>query len=225
MSEETEFLGRLSAEDLQALKARARLRQVARGELIVTQDEPDLDVYFVQSGRATAAIYTGAGKVVAYRDIGPGAIFGELSAIDGAPRSASVEAAEAMQVLVMPRAAFRELAAARPGFALALLEHLAGQMRRMTERVFEYSTMLARERLVAELLRLAELAAPGATRAELRPPPSHFDLASRISTHREAVSREMSRLSSMGLVERADGRLLIADVPGLRSQMPSPADG
>ncbi len=162
MSEETEFLGRLAPEDLQALKARARLRQVARGELIVTQDEPGLDVYFVQSGRATAALYAGNGKVVAYRDIGPGAVFGEIAAIDGAPRTASVEAAEAMQLLVLPPAGFRELAATRPGFAWALLEHLALQMRRMTERVFEYSTMLARERLVAELLRLAELAAPGA---------------------------------------------------------------
>ncbi len=35
----------------------------------------------------------------------------------------------------------------------------------------------------------------------------------------------MSRLASMGLVERADGRLLIADVPRLRGQMPGPADG
>ncbi|WP_339949532.1 Crp/Fnr family transcriptional regulator [uncultured Albimonas sp.] len=225
MGEETEFLGRLQPEDLQALKARARLRQVARGEVIVAQEEPGLDVYFVLSGRAVAAIYADNGRVVAYRDIGPGAVFGEIAAIDGAPRTASVEAAEAMQVLVLPPAGFRELTATRPGFAWALLEHLAQQMRRMTERVFEYSTMLARERLVAELLRLAELHAPGARQAELRPPPNHFDLASRISTHREAVSREMSRLSSMGLVERADGRLLIADVPRLRAEMPGGREG
>ena len=220
MANDKEFLDRLPPADLATLKARARVRRLARGEQAVAQEDQGDEVFFVESGKGVVALYSAQGKVIAFRDIGPGAIFGELSAIDGAPRSASVQAAESMEVLVLSRADFRDMVETVPGFAWALMSHLSNQMRRMTARVFEFSTMLARERVVAELLRLAELHAPGQSSAAIHPSPSHFDLAARISTHREAVSREMSRLAQEGLVKRVDGKLVIKDVEALRGQLP-----
>ena len=104
-----------------------------------------------------------------------------------------------------------------PQLAWALLKHLSAQVRRLTERVFEFSTLLVRDRLIHELLRLAEAAGGPEGRAEIRPAPTHFELAHRISSHREMVSREMSALAKAGLVEKREGALIFSDLDQLRN--------
>jgi CRP-like cAMP-binding protein len=186
---------------------------------MIGQEDEAGEVFIIIAGSARATLYAPDGKLVADRGLGPGAIVGEIAAIDGAPRSATVTADAALKALCLDRAAFRSAVDDHPGIAWALLGHFSGQMRRMTERIFEYSTMLARERLLCELLRLADHAAPGAPRAELDPAPSHAELALRISSHREAISREMSRLSSLGLVARNGRALTLGDLGKLRATL------
>ena len=102
-----------------------------------------------------------------------------------------------------------------PSFAWALLEHLSDRMRAMTDRVYEFSTLVVRKRLIRELLRRAEgHGAPGG-RALLKPAPTHFELASSISTHREAVSREMSALAKRKLLEKRESTLVLLDLEAL----------
>ena len=59
-------------------------------------------------------------------------------------------------LLRSPRSRRAMMVAARPGLNAILLEHLSAQIRRLTERVFEFSTLAVRDRLIHELLRLAE---------------------------------------------------------------------
>lgn len=213
---QSEFLDRLGDAERAALVARLVTRRYGRGETVIEQSDGDRDVYFVLGGLARAMIFSEDGKLVAFRDIGEGAVFGELSAIDGAPRSASVVAVEDLTVGRLPVAEFRRLVETTPSFAWALLGYLSALARGLTERVYEFSTMLVRDRLVHELIRLAEPKLRPDGSAEIRPAPTHFDLAARISTHREAVSREMSRLARAGLV-RTDGRgIVIPRVEQLR---------
>jgi hypothetical protein len=82
----------------------------------------------------------------------------------------------------------------------------------MTDRVFEFSTLVVRKRLILELLRRAEEIEPLNGQVSISPAPTHFELAARISTHREAVSREMSVLAKKGLIERRGGRLILHDL-------------
>jgi len=74
-----------------------------------------------------------------------------------------------------------------------------------------------RDRQIRELLRLAEEAGIEDGRAEIRPAPAHHDLAHRISSHREVVSREMSALAKAGLVEKRRGALVVKDTDCLLS--------
>jgi len=201
------FLGRLDESDRAALAERWNVRRYGRKEMIIAHDEESRDVFFVLEGRAEATVYSGSGKAVAYRDIEPGGIFGEMSAIDGAPRSASVTALDDVVLARLPESAFREIVDARPGIAWALLTHLTFQMRRMTERIFEFSTLVVRKRLIRELLRLADRDGM----VSIKPIPTHADLAARIGTHREAVSREMSWLAKQGLIARRKDELHISD--------------
>ena len=96
--------------------------------------------------------------------------------------------------------------------AIAVLRHLAAEVRRLSERVFEFSTMVVQNRVQAELVRLAGMVGQTDGEAVLSPAPSLSDIADRISTHREAVSRELSRLTALGLLRRDHGGLRITDI-------------
>ena len=73
------------------------------------------------------------------------------------------------------------------------------------------------DRIHAELLRLARKNLSGENSAEIHPAPTHLDIANRISTHREAVSREISELSKCGILQRKNGKLIIHDINRLET--------
>lgn len=210
------FLESLDADTRARLMRGLTIRNYGRREIVIAQDDASADVYFVLKGLAVAAIYSEDGKRVSYRDIGEGAIFGELSAIDGAPRSATVMAQGSLTVGWMPGPEFRRFIETDPGFMWAMMRYMGRQVRDMTGRIFEYSTMPVRDRLIHELIRMAEAASEDGTTAAVRPAPTHADLATRISSHREAVSREMSALSKRKLVVRGNGAYRFADIEALR---------
>jgi CRP-like cAMP-binding protein len=176
------------------------------------------DVHFLVSGKARVIIHSANGRAVVFVDIGPGQVFGELAAIDKEPRSASVMALENATVATIPASAFIRLIETHPAVAMAVIRKLAGDLRRMVERVLEFSTLNVPGRIQAELLRQADVAAArtNADNVLLSPGPTLADLASRISTHREAVSRELSHLASIDLVKREKSGLRIVSRQKLR---------
>jgi CRP-like cAMP-binding protein len=214
MASSTVFFAKLSEADRDILAGRWAVRRYRRDELVIAHEDSGRDVFFVLEGRARATLFSEGGRAVAYRDIECGDIFGELSAIDGKARSASVVALEPLSAARLPEATFREIVERHPTFMWALLEHLSGQMRRMTERVYEFSTLVVRKRLIRELLRLA---GDQGGKAFVTPAPTHFALAAMISTHPEAVSREMSSLAKRGLIEKRGARLILLEPDILRS--------
>ena len=96
-----------------------------------------------------------------------------------------------------------------------LLPQLVTKIPALTTRVYEFSTLAVSNRIQAELLRLASLADPAGKAARIAPAPTHTEIASRVSTHREAVTRELARLSRIGLIERERNALLVKDVERL----------
>lgn len=210
------FLDEMSKEGREALERMMFTQHFHDGEIVIAQQDLSTSVYLVLRGAARATIFSADGKMVAYRDVPEGHIFGELAAIDGRPRAASIVAVGDLLVGVLSRDQFSDLIAIVPEFTWTLLRHFAVQTRAMTERIFEYSTMLVRERLVHELLRLADATDKRDGAAVISPAPTHYDLAIRISTHREAVSREMSRWSKMGLLVREGHTLSLRDIGKLR---------
>ena len=80
------------SESPQRVQQSCSWRRYERGEPIVEYLDRSNDVFFLFSGKARAIIYSLAGKVVSFHELGPGELFGEYVAIDGRPRSASVEA-------------------------------------------------------------------------------------------------------------------------------------
>jgi len=194
----------LPAEDRKALADRCHAHRYAAKQEIVSHAEQSSDVYFIVSGQVRATIYSAGGREVAFRDLGAGDMFGDLSAIDGKPRSASVVAVVDSFVISMTAKAFREILKTYPTVAMAALLELVDLVRGLCDRVIEMSTLGVKNRIHAELLRLAQ-----------RKMKEHADIASRVSTHREAVTRELNHLAQIGLLERRTGALVVTDVPGL----------
>ena len=184
----------------------------ARNQEVIRYGDPSRDIYFIASGSVRATIYSRSGKEVTFRDIGSGKVFGDLSAIDGRPRSANVVTRSECLLLWMSAPDYWALLDRFPSIAKVMLMEMTTMVRNLSDRVLEFSTIGARNRLHAELLRRALEVAGESNRAELVPPPTHAELANRISSHREAVSREMARLGEAGVVERSSGRLTIPDI-------------
>jgi CRP/FNR family transcriptional regulator, cyclic AMP receptor protein len=76
-----------------------------------------------------------------------------------------------------------------------------------------------RERLILELLRRAKEMEQVDGQVSICPAPTHFELAATISTHREAVSREMSTFTKCGLIERDGSRLIVRDLAALEAMI------
>jgi CRP-like cAMP-binding protein len=157
-------------------------------------------------------IFSRSGKEVSFRDLGPGQLFGDLSAIDGRPRSASVVTLSEALIVSMPAEAFWEMLRDHPDVSAGMLKELAGLVRRLSDRVVEFSTLGVKNRIHAELLRLAREHMRDENSAAINPAPTHGEIASRVSTHREAVTRELNHLTQIGLIERRRGSLTVLDV-------------
>lgn len=200
---------------MQRFTARARTLPIRRGQLILTSGTVSDEVYLVLEGEVRVSLFSPGGREMVFRDLGAGGLFGELAAIDGEPRSTTIVATEDGRLALIPAVAFREAVAGAEGGALWLAERLARQVRSLTSRVFELTALNVRGRLHCELLRMCALAGVEDNRAELRRVPTHEALAARIGTHREAVTREIGYLASVGILVRGPRRLLVNDVARL----------
>jgi CRP/FNR family transcriptional regulator, cyclic AMP receptor protein len=209
----------LPPETLARIQKRCTWRRYEPGEPIVDYLDTSNDVFFITAGEARVSIYSVAGKAVTFTDLGAGDMFGEYAAIDGARRSATIEARTDCHVASMSGATFRELLHQEPTVMLALLRQFVGKIRTLTTRVYEFSALAVSNRIQAEVLRLAKLAAPEGKGARIVAAPTHSEIASRISTHREAVTRELNRLSRLGLIERQGSALLVKDVDRLAAMV------
>ena len=190
------------------------------GEPIVEYGDDTSEVFFLTEGDARVTIYSVDGKAVTFRELGPGDVFGEYAAIDRSPRSASVEARTSCHIGSMPAASFRKLLRTEPEVTETLLKHLVMELRELTTRVYEFSTLCVNNRIQAEVLRLARRVVPEGNVARIVPAPTHVEIANRISTHREAVTRELNRLSKIGIIEQQkQAFLLVKDIDRLAAMI------
>lgn len=189
------------------------------GELILDYLDNTHEVYFLTEGEARVSIYSADGKAITFSDLQSGDMFGEISAIDHRPRSASIEARTKCCIASMSSAAFVSLLRTEPEIGFELLRRLARMIRDLTNRVYEFSSLDVANRTRAELLRIARLALRQGGLIKIEPAPTHAEIASRISTHREAVTREFNRLSRLGIIERKGTSLIVKDLERLEDMV------
>jgi len=207
----------LSPDTRRALARRCSWRDYKPRQEIVRHQDDSRMVYFLTAGKVNVTIYSTNGKQVTFRDILAGGIFGELAAIDGKPRSASVQATSRCTVAAMSPDLFWETLRSEPVMITDILKFLSERVRDLTERVVDLHTKDVRRRVLAELLRMAQPSETEFGNAVLFPAPTAGDIAARVATTRETVARELSWLERSGIIERRGRTLVIPNFEKLRS--------
>lgn len=149
-----ELLESLSPAERAAVASRCLWHRYRPGEQIIDRQSDSRDVFFVASGTVRVVIYSLSGREVALDDIRTGGVFGELAALDGNPRSASVMAVDDTTVATLSHEQFFTLMREHPDVALAVMRRLAYIVRTATTRILDLSTLGANNRVHADLLQM-----------------------------------------------------------------------
>jgi CRP-like cAMP-binding protein len=221
-----EMFRELADADRRRIEERCRWRTYAPQETLIAREQDTHEVHFVVWGRVRVLDYAASGREVAFDDIGPGGSVGELAAIDGGTRSASVVAVQRTLSAALDQRSFLKVLADHPEAGLATMRRLTRMVRQASERIMDLSALGANNRVHAEILRLArEAAGPEAETARLSPIPVHSEVASRVSTTRETVARVFSDLTREGILRKERNVLVVDDVPALAEMVASVRGG
>jgi adenylate cyclase len=205
----------LDSYTLREIAAQCKWTRCKRNQVVIHHDGPDRDVYFVIAGQVRVTAEAGRGRRIIFRELAAGEVFGEHSAIDGRARFADALALRETLLASMSPEAFRAVLANHASVRERLLRRLTGSVRELAGRLLELGAQPVQRRTWVELLRLARVAGISENRARLDPAPTHNDIASRVGTSREQITRELSRLAREGLLERAGRGLVLLDVGAL----------
>lgn len=202
-----------------AFRARARTIRARRDQILVAEGIEATDVYLISSGRVKISLFSHNGRETILREMAAGQIFGELAAIDGQPRSVSVVAVEDAALYHLSGDEFVAFLRDTPSAGLWIARQLSMRVRDLTEKIFELTTMPVNTRLHRELMRLGLESRVAADAAVIDRFPTHSDLASRIGTHREAVTRELGLLHKEQIIRQAGRRMHILSVERLQQMI------
>lgn len=198
-----------------ALEQDCAWRRYRPGERLFERGSDGREVFFVIEGSVNIVSFSPLGREITFATAGAGDAVGEMAAIDGLPRSASVVAIEDSLVAVLPVATFVTMLDRHGEVAVLLLQRLSTMVRKSGERVLELSSVKPTSRVYAELLRLAE---PDPELPDLwvvKPLPALRDLAAQASTTRELAATALNKLYPSGLIRRRGNSLYILDRPAL----------
>lgn len=211
------FLARLGAEELAALRSRAIPRRFARGATIMHEREVRGRVVVIESGHAKVTATTDEGKEIVLAFRGPGDLLGEVSALGGEPRSATVRALEPVDGLAVAAGDFEAFLEEHPRVALVILKVVIARLREADRQQFEFAAYQTLGRIARRLLELTERfgePCEAGVRISLRI--SQEELAGWAGASREATTKALHDLRQMGLVETERRHLTVRSVEQLR---------
>ena len=190
---------------LREMARRGGIRSWAANTVLVTEEDRSDALFIILSGRVKAYGSGDDGREVVYGTQGPGEYFGEMT-LDGGPRSASVITLEPTSCAVVPGPDVRDFLASHPDFALHLIKKLIRLARASTEHV----KSLALEDVYGRVVRLLKKLAVEQGEVQVLPEKmTQQDIAERVGSSREMVSRVFKPLFEGGYVEMRAGRIAI----------------
>lgn len=201
------LLSGLTPAELARMAEVTRERSYPKGSVIVFEDDPGDSLFIVREGRVKVVLIGEDGREVILDLLGVGEHFGELSLIDGQPRSAHVIAMEDSRLIVLRREDFRRRVEASPSVGWALLVELSRRLRRADEQIGSLVLLDVDGRIARLLLDVA--AESGGTTIQKRL--THQTIAQMIGASRETVSRAMRTFQDQGLIRVERRQISIAD--------------
>jgi CRP/FNR family transcriptional regulator, cyclic AMP receptor protein len=190
------FWGLLDAADRTALRGSATCVEFAPGSVICHQGDLSRNVLVVSRGRVRVSRFALSGEETVLAVRGPGEIIGELSAVDGRRRSATLIAVDSVCGMVITARALETLCRARPGITWAMLRVVASRQRAMVDQQ-DLRTGPSLHRVGAMLL---DLAHRGADDLIATVPLTQRELAGIVGISRETLARTLKVLRDAGII-------------------------
>src|SRR3954468_355007 len=210
------FLSELSTDERAELEALGSVRRYRRGDVLFHQGDDAGAVLVLLSGHVKAAMLND-GREVILAFPGPGELLGELSAVDGEPRSGTVRAVDDVEALVIPGSAFRGFLEHRPRIALILLRSVAARLRAADRQRVDYAVNDVVVRVAGRLVELCDrFGSDEGGCVEIGLAVTQGARASWAGASREAVAKAMALLRTLGWIQTERRRIIVLDLSALR---------
>ena len=182
------------------------------GDTIIEQGDDSNSVYFLISGTVHVLDYSKSHRAVTYASLKDGEMFGEMSAIDGLPRSAWVCAISNCKVISLPRNAFINLLKNNADISLKILIKLSSRLRLSDEKLTDVSLFGTEQRVCLELVRMTKLDTNTKNNVyQIKQMPTQANFANIIGTSRETVSRVLAKLRYDQIIIKTENGFVVPD--------------
>ena len=200
----------LPTEALDALTRVLTPRRAAKDELIIAEQQPGDALYIVASGKVKVSLRGENGREMILSVLGPREFFGEMSLLDGEPRSARVTAVSSALLYVLSREAFVDYVNRTPQASLNILAEMTRRLRRADDIIGSLALLDVFGRVAHVLLELARK--EGVQQGDgilIDNRPTQADLAAMVGPTRETVSRALGEFARSGYLTMNGRRILL----------------
>jgi CRP/FNR family cyclic AMP-dependent transcriptional regulator len=216
-SYEPRFWPALGEEHRKALAASGIVRSFAGGGALFHENQLPDRVLILRDGFVKVSCYSVDGREIVLGIRGPGDVVGELSAIDGESRSASVIALEPVEALAMSTASFNDFLEANPQALRVLLQILSGRLRDADRRRVEFAAKDTMGRVASRIVELSErFGSPAEGDIQIDFPLTQEELAGWTACSRDSVVKALQSMRDLGWIETARKRITVRDLAAVR---------
>jgi len=208
------LLSGLSGPEIAALASCCVEKRYASGSTLFAEGDQCEGIYLIFDGLVKIFKTSQAGREITLALENAPASVAEVPLFDEGPYPASVMALEDVTAGFIATVDFRRVCREHPEVALKMLAAVGRRLRQLVELIERVTFGSVRRRLAALLLELGEQA--GSSKFPL--PSTHQELASRLGTVREVVSRNISRFQAEGLIQISGRQVRIMDRDGLKRE-------
>ncbi len=200
----------LKGPDLERLASLLQEVAFEKDSVILHKEDPGDSLFLIKDGRVKVVLYGDDGREVILSILKSADFFGEMSLLDGEPRSASVVATEPSVVYILKRDDFLQTLVERPEMGLRIMAELSRRLRLADEKIGSLALLDVYGRIAGALLQLART--EGKLQGEnivIDVRPTQQDIASMAGASRETVSRVLNDLVRAGLITMEGKRIVI----------------
>jgi len=207
------LFSQLSDQELEILAVDLGRRAFAKGMIIFHKGSLGQNLYLIESGKIRIFVLSRDGREITLNVYGAGECFGELTLLDGLPRSAGAIALEDTVTYTLHRDDFRRHLQSCPNMAITILEVVSMRLRYSTLQIEGFAFMDAYGRVAAKLLELADRYGVPKDGIEIDLAMTQSELASWLAVSRESVNKVLGVFKDQGVIDIDRGIIVVLD-PG-----------
>ncbi len=200
----------LKEDELEALASVALYKTFPKNTVILLAEEEGDTLFIIDKGRVKVTILSEDGRELILDILSKGDFFGEMSLLDGRPRSATVVAIEDSELLILRRGDFIRLIERIPRIAAQVMAILASRLRKADQKIEGLALLDVTGRVAGTLQQLAQehgVSVEDGIMIQNRP--THQVLANMSATTRETVSRVLKKLEHQGFISTQGKNVII----------------